>query len=497
MALTISRTTIVALIALSIALCQAFGVPVVVRIPVLLGLLVYCGVIAVRGTEFANPISVFIISWSVVWALYCSQIVIYDWMPEGSSPYIYLLACCVIVPLSASLTKGSTRPKESANRRPRDGTIFLSSVRRNKPLINICAVAGIASGVLYAYETFFLKGANPLDAVILRALVVENREATIYSQIGSLLQPGGLVSLCGALLSGKVASRPEKALWIAGAVGSCSIGVMAAGRQTVFQVCVIMLITLALQRRLGLSGEKSKLRIWIFGAVIAVIFAYMVGISILRSADSPISKDKYVIDLRFAQGHVEETIDDRFEDLPGFAKDSIIETITYASAPITNFAVLWHADIGEPQWGLFGFPFLTRRVRELFPNVRSDLERMQAYIDAMEAMGKSGHVWFTTVRDFVFDFGYTGALIVVCLYGVLAQKAVHLFSNFPTFGSAMVIVSASIVAAYFPLLSALSDTNVVFFTILAVWLAIKEKKASLSRRHEMPGEFKLPEGARS
>jgi hypothetical protein len=484
--LSLSRTTKVALLAILIALCQAFDLPIIVRIPILLGILVYCGLIAVRGEEFANPISLFIISWSVVWALYCSEIIIYDSMPAGYSPYIYLLACCALAPLSAALTK-TLRPATSDSEDRLQ--IFLRSAVKNKSLINLCAVAGIASGVLYAYETFFLKGASPLDAVILRSMVVENREATIYTQIGSLFAPGGLVSLCGVLLCGRVASRGEKALWVAGTVGSSSLSVIGAGRQMVFQVGVIMLVALALQRRIGLAEEKSQLRLWISGAVITVIFVYMVAISSLRSANSLISKDKYVIDLRVDQAHVEETIADRFEDLPGFAKDAIVETTTYATAPITNFAILWHADIGKPQGGLFGFPFVTRRLRQLFPNIRSDLDRMQAYIDAMQAMGKGGHVWFTTVRDYVFDFGYLGALIVVCLYGVLAQMAVHLFSDSPTFGSAMVIVSASLVAAYFPLLSAMSDSNVMFFTILAVWLARKEKRESLACRCGLHAEF--------
>jgi hypothetical protein len=479
--LAISPTAKVALSAILIALCQAIGVPVILRIPILIGLLVYCGLIAVRGTEFASPISLFVISWSAVWTLYCSEIVVYDGIQVGSSPYIYLLVCCALAPLSAALTRAATRSLGPVLASEEAGQIFLRSAVRNKPLISACAVAGITSGLLVAYETFVVRGASPLDIVILRALVEDHRESSIYSQLGAVLAPGGLVSLCGVLLCSRVASRAEKALWVAGALGSSAISVISAGRQTVFQVVIIMFISMALLRCLGLARTVSKRRLWITGIASSLIFAYMVVIGSLRN-DALVSKDKYVVDLRMAQAHIEETINDRFEDLPGLVKDGTVESITYASAPIPNFASLWYADIEKPQLGLFGFPFVTRRVRLLFPWVRSDTERMQAYYNAMEAMGKSGEVWYTTVRDFIFDFGYLGALIVMCLYGVLAQKAAHLLANSPTFGSAMVIVSASIVAAYFPLISAISDTSVLLFTCLAVWLAWRERTESLSEK---------------
>lgn len=93
-----------------------------------------------------------------------------------------------------------------------------------------------------------------------------------------------------------------------------------------------------------------------------------------------------------------------------------------------------------------------------------------------------GSGWATTVGTLVGEFGKTGGLVVALCLGVWFGIQFVAFECRPTFGKALSLVALSIVAWFFPLFSAISDTTI--FMLLCVGLALQRYETRIDRRRQ-------------
>lgn len=470
-----------------IGLSYLLELPVQLRIVILLALAIMLFRDVVQTSLPSNPLWMFAAAWSFVLSTYYSEILIYYLAVDSGPPLLFLAGGIALVFLGYALGRGRGGRAQYRGAGASQAVLsdmFIRSVYRKRMLITVGALCACASALCLGLELFVVYGATFAEINNLRSIAI-SKEPTALSQLAAILAPGGLLALCGVVFIGSSVSKPMLGLWVLGAVAPSALSLFTAGRQTVLQLCLALAISVSIRRRI--TGYRSPIAPWFTAGIIGFVFFYQAYVGMMRN-DGRVAVYKHAVLLYIFQARVNGDISSPFSSSPLFVQDSLTEAVIYSTQSLPAFITLWYQDYGPRQNGLFSFPFITRRLQTFFPNIKSPLDRIRDYVAAMKPSGRFAQTWYTTYRDVLFDFGIPGAYGFGFIFGYVVARVRRHVEQKPAFGGAVLVVCLGIIGAYFPLVSALSDTTILLATICAVALYRTETKAQRRglRRHMMP-----------
>lgn len=131
-----------------------------------------------------------------------------------------------------------------------------------------------------------------------------------------------------------------------------------------------------------------------------------------------------------------------------------------------------------PFWGRYNFHIIYRNVARFAPSYdpefwtkdRKELFRPQVWL------GRNGNVWATLLRDITGDFGTTGMLLFMGLFGFFVQRQEDNFHNLPSPARAALVAVLRVICLFSALIS------VFFMSWTVATLIILTLIASMRRR---------------
>jgi hypothetical protein len=338
---------------------------------------------------------------------------------------------------------------------------------------------GIAGGILFGVEMVFIHGVDPLDILEARALFLQ-REPTSLSRVAAVIGAGGYFSLVAAVTAWEHIGWGYRVLWLVAPLILSGFSIFSGGRQTIFQILLLLLFSLPLRRLAGASRIATKRMILVSIAFVMLGVAYGMTAGYERNDRlDDLSKKDLLMALFDAQ--VNPELDEILEDMPPRVRDGIAELLFYFSHEIPSFLVFWDSERPGPYGGLWQFPFIARRLENVGLLSISVDDRMNSVYDLYAASGRFAQVWQTWFRDLIIDFGTTGALIVSALLGFGAGRVQRRMMKNPSLSSGFLYTGVLLCCAYSILLAAVSDTLVMFYMAGAIVLYLRSGRSGIGR----------------
>ena len=115
----------------------------------------------------------------------------------------------------------------------------VDSILYYRNIISYMAILGILGAVFFAIEMVLIVRANVGDLFILRDQF-SSREVGAFSRLAPLLVWSSWVALAAAIIGWEMISQIRRVLWLASAFSPTFLSILSAGRQTVFQILIIV-----------------------------------------------------------------------------------------------------------------------------------------------------------------------------------------------------------------------------------------------------------------
>lgn len=448
--------------------------------------LIYLGAI---GKTFFNPLYWIWAPWVLAFVPSITGFILY------TNPAINIEAVGYILVALVALTVGwfiGGYNKISAVSSAEQYRRVVESVTKNELLISRLAFAGIIGALLFAVEMIFVVGATAEDLFALRQQFA-NREVSILSRLAPLLVWGSWVALAAVIIGWHKLSLRQRLLWVSSPAFCAVLSLLSAGRQSVFQMLIIICMALMFRYAFGKVREgrgqrlKSKgrrigflPRVFVGSAMLAIV-GYMGAIAALRNdAQNVSTKTDYLLTVFAAEP--DPASREFLERLPQAAEDSIFEATIYFSSGVSLFSgFLEISDL--PQFGgQFSFPWVARRFEAI--NGTKVTELMEFRRELMGGLGYMSHGWSTAFASYILDFGRWGSLGFLLIVGGLAGLAAANYKTNPSFFNLLLVFAANIHFLYMIMIPASSDSVFFFFVVGTVFIV------SVLRKPIHPARFR-------
>jgi len=357
--------------------------------------------------------------------------------------------------------------------------LVVASITKNERLISWLAAAGILGASLFAIEMIFIVGATTENLFSLRQQY-EARDVSILSRLAPLLVWGSWVSLAAVVIAWQKVGNRQRMLWAISPLFSVLLSLLSAGRQSVFQVLIIISFALlfryafeklykAGKRQPRLRGKRLGLvpKVLVGSAMLTIVF-YMGAIAALRNdARNVLTKSDYLLTVFAAEP--DDASREFLDQLPQEIEDSTYEAVIYFSSGVSLFSGLF--EISElPQFGgQFTFPWVARRFEAISGQKVTDSMNLRR--DLMDGRGYMSHGWSTAFASYILDFGLWGSIAFLLVVGALAGLAFKNFNTHPSFFNLLLVFAANIHFLYMIMLPASSDSVFFFFVIGNMFIA--------------------------
>jgi hypothetical protein len=408
-----------------------------------------------------SPLRWFGYAWQICLSLYLTDLFLFSSRYEGRAGLLFLAACLAATVGGYALGAAGHREKVKT---PAENPSYINHMSR---LVTVGALLGLLAGILFSID-MVQRGASVLDQAALRELY-SSKEPGILSQIAAVLCPGSFVAICGLFYFGPSVGRPTRSVWLAGGLAGLSLSAWSGGRQMIFQLCLTTLVCLAIRRYLGRSlhvTRKAKVAIAL-GCVVFILYSVYVGAG--RAEADASARPRYVVLEHVFGASVNPEMVQLLDAVPVPVRNGITEAYMYIASPIANLRALYDTDLPRPTYGLYTVPFLTRRV-QAFVDLPSPVDRLRELAQAVNDNGLFGSGWATTPGTFLMEFGKVFTVSLCALIGVWFAHTWRCFQRERSFGRMVSLVSASLIALYFPLLPAISDTTIFILVLTGVVL---------------------------
>jgi hypothetical protein len=338
----------------------------------------------------------------------------------------------------------------------------IDDMLKHKKIIMACAIAGFLGALFFAIEMILYNKVDVSDLEEARK-VFQNKETTIFSQVGVMLSFGGFVSLVSVILTWERLNRGTRLLWLMSPLTLSTFSVLSGGRQTVFQLVLFSFFAMKIRSSLHMRKQRFSLKAVAGFLVLAVLVAgYGMLVATKRNARSETISKKEMLMVLF-DTRLSPRLDRTVEKFPPMLMDGTAEGIVYFTHSIPMFMVFWDLEKPGPYWGLWEMNFLARRLDALGWTAWPEAQRIE---DVYSTFGKSGRfsqIWQTQLRDLIIDFTPAGALAAVLAFGFWCGRITRSFRLAPDLWSAQLLVFANVACIYSTMFTLLTDTIMFFF----------------------------------
>ncbi len=350
----------------------------------------------------------------------------------------------------------------------------VDSILYYRNIISYMAILGILGAVFFAIEMILIVRANVGDLFILRDQF-SSREVGALSRLAPLLVWCSWVALAAAIIGWEMISPIRRVLWLTSAFSATFLSILSAGRQTVFQILIIVALCFLYRLPLrkiyknanpfGFYRRVKKLGLFArFFATVSVVGGvfYMGLVAVFRQDQTnSLSKSEYLFYVFRVEPQQE--VYKILSSIPYDIGDAIYEAIIYFSSGISLFSGFLTIQYEGFYGGTFTFPWLARRFEILTDT--SVVEAMQRLQVMMESGRFMSHGWATAFASYVLDFGHIGAFLFMFLVGILSAMTWRMYAKRPDIFSLMLIFAANINLFYMIMVPATSDSIFFFFVI--------------------------------
>jgi hypothetical protein len=421
-----------------------------------------------------QPITFFIAAWAFVFAVHDSRFVTFDTSFDQLPSTTYLLACNAAVLLVCRL---SQIPFRRVTVDPMSRKVLSENIYRDwRVYISVCAILGMVSSLCLTIEMLVLNSGQISDLASLRA-IYQGKETSLYGQLAALLAPGALVAEAACVIFAVTAKPSEKLLWLTSAASLAASSLLSAGRMVILEVVLVAASSMLIRRYLfGVKRltrrQKIVLLLLLSGSVSVMVY---VGMS---RNDGSMALDQFDLLLQLFGGRIDPLAQGLFDELPYFAKNTIIESISYCCAAIPYFSIEWNVVDLPRLYGLRQSPIIARRLKGVFPDIPTPVEMLEEHTLAIRSAGIFGNAWATWYAGFILDFGKIGAALLAMVYGASAWFAARRLFAHPSASNIMVNIGLSVVGAISPLFSAFLDTTMLVWFLIAAAIAVVARSTS-------------------
>jgi hypothetical protein len=322
---------------------------------------------------------------------------------------------------------------------------------------------GATATVLFILDYILTGGASTTSLAELRENIVVRQSASLPGQLSQLIGWANPVVYFFAIYYRR--RLPTLTfLWLltAGLLHFIP-GVLTAGRQAAFQLVVLTILALVLDRRSNPLSKKGA-PVLLFG-IMGSAAAYMLYIAVARSEVWE-TRSKEIILMALFKFRLSDWLDALLSNFPTALRSSLVEAIVYFSHTPSLFDTFLTLENGDRFWGGNTFPFLARRLAPLTgisPDAAQDYK--VALLDSVQSVGTG---WSTAYSGLILDWGYSGLYLSLALLGLLAQTSWLVVRRDAPFPVVMFCALVLLNIVYLPTAIGISDTNILFATLASL-----------------------------
>ena len=420
------------------------------------------------GNRSRAPLKVLAIVWFICVAPLATGIVSYTYLsysdPSLPLTLIGFLTCFTSGVLLSDLNSLPNQPVPDQVA----SVLIRKEFLRTRPLARLCWWVAVIGTACISIDFFSLQGAGLNDIAALRDAYVGKTEATFFARLGSVLTWACPYCFAYALTYRQHMSRLAVLTYLMPIGGYFLILLFSAGRQAAFQIMIITLLILWINRiRQSKGARRSTSR---SGTIIALVIsilmvAYMGFIAVVRN-DGNLSDDKAEVLTTLFDLKVNTQFNNLLMVFGTGIRSTVTEAVVYFSSSIAIFSKFLSISIPDNSFGAMSFPFVFRQLQPL-----TGIDVIGAYtlkVDLMSSAGVIGVGWQTAVSAYIQDFGIIGACMFLFLQGYYTAYSWRRAINGFGFNEAIIAVILLTSVAYMPLIAASSDTNLFLLWIFCV-----------------------------
>lgn len=415
-----------------------------------------------------SPLVVRFAVWAMVISPLALGIIRYEDLQSWSGGTQYLLLANAAFAGGYLSVRARSRPQGRLMRDDGSRQWDAEALRYSR-VVTLCSAAGILASVLFATEMLGTQGIDPGNFVDTRSIFV-NATASLLTRIAAVLGAGGFVGLVAVILLWERLPRWRRLVCLAAPCSLTVFSLFSGGRQMMLQLILVSFFASSVRSRFVTRQRLSRKSRIVLLAVLACGAGY--GMLVAERRNQFAQVDKVAQLERYFRMQLDPALADRLVDAPPFIRDGVAEGIVYVTHTVPSFTVFWNQQWPGPYLGLWELPFLARRLSGMGLVSKSVDERMAEVYLSFGADGRFAQVWQTSVRDLILDFGGVGALVSLALAGAFASLVFRRLFRRAELPQALLLVWIDMACAYSVLLSAISDTFVFFFFVIAAAMAI-------------------------
>jgi len=352
---------------------------------------------------------------------------------------------------------------------------------------NIAWATGVIGTALLMLDFILFRSDSLSDLAALRENVGVIR-ISVFAMLASVLTWGALYSFAYAVYFNRTLSERAFFTYLLPAAGFFMVSVFSAGRQSVFQILVLMLVLYLLKaegaRQRPEAAAPGKSGRWVFLAGIgALAVVYMSALVTLRN-DGIMSTSKTDVLISLFDFDLHPAFASLIFLLPQAVHDAVVEALVYFTNAIPLFAAFLDYDDWGLSLGATTFPVVFRQF-EAFTGI-SVAEIMLHKTEILGVLGVMPVGWTTSLSSFVMDFGFVGSYVVFLLQGYLTAAIYRSARRSNRFELTLVAAVMLMAVVYSPMLPAFSDTNILLLLIFCFSVEFLRRLRAVAAVDEAP-----------
>ena len=440
--------------------------------------------------DYISPLLYLVIPWSFVFVMYFSSTIVYNQKTDNIAPVLYIGACILLIvggfQIGDKFTLGGKRGISKKSDAVGSIENQFGAIAIAKLVTIMCAISTLGS-LLSIVDLLFISDINTSSLTLMRESYVA-KETNILSQVSNITSWAGLVAVPALFFLGKKANILQRIFWCVAIVLYVVQSMLSAGRQVVFSIAIMLLISYAIvlfihpkeERIVNKKARKERKKYRRYIIVLgAAAVAYMMFVATSRTNQN-ISNTKIGVLQYYFGFSLCEWLTQFALSIPAGLADGIIEGLVYFTHQMGQFSVFWDIPLIGPFFGLYSMPFLDRRLS--FLNFSYSMEEKMSYVrNFMEGRGVMSVGWRTAFSYYIFDFGMVGALIFCVILGIIAKRIYKRFINRRTFFSALELIMVVVYLFYTLMMPATCETGLLFMIFFAFIMGKLEKKHLIFR----------------
>lgn len=324
----------------------------------------------------------------------------------------------------------------------------------------LAVIMGTVGVIFQLLDFFLIKGGVFSELSTLRESFVSGR-ISIYSKLSSVCTWGGFFVLIYVLRNNVRLRRKTLIILSIPSLGIVLSSILSAGRQSLLQFILIILVSILVLRDLGLSRKIKRTKI-----ALIVLPILVLGIFITLNRNSgELSSSKVEVLQSLFEFDLNSHLIRVLNCLPLAFAEIIVELIVYLTNSLPLYGAYYSQVTFEYSYGATNFPFLFRQLEPLTGIVVSEIMADKAI--TMREAGAMPFGWTNAFSGFIGDFGKLGAVGATLIVGMLSQMIYNTHRKTQNFSSFVLLVSVLLWAIYSPLFSVFGDTNIFLLSMYA------------------------------